>query len=151
MSRPPLGARMQALAAEGEAELARFLQALPPPSAIRLRMLAHGWALAGGSVQVGKLAIRLSAGTPPFTCGTLHPARDGHPSLEVAKPPLQAHGLADAAWADWCDERAELRPAGFDPAAKFPVVHLDALSEPAVARLALGLRDLLLAVSDRSG
>jgi hypothetical protein len=144
--------RMQALAAEGEAELARFLQPLPEGAAVRLRMLAHGWAMAGGSVQIGKLSIRLAAGSPPFTAGTLHPARDGHPTLEVARPPLATHGLGEQAWRDWCDERPELRAAGFDSARNYPLVRLDALSEPACARLALGLRDLLLAAApDRSG
>jgi hypothetical protein len=134
----------------GEKPLKDFLFPLEANLAVRLRTLAHAWTTSGGSLLVGKLSIRLvgcdSAGRP-FTAGTLHANQGGRPALELCKVLLLAHGVSAPAWQEWCDERPELRGHGFDPGAKFPLVGLDRLSDGALARLALGLRDLGLAVS----
>jgi hypothetical protein len=129
-----------------EPELQAFLARLDPAAALRVRTLAHAWALAGGTLAVGRLSIRLvAAGADPghpYTAGTLHPGEGA--ALELSRILLQAHGVAPEAWQAWCDERPELRAHGFEPQAKFPSIRLAGLGDAALVRLALGLRDLAL-------
>ncbi|MEA3203979.1 MAG: hypothetical protein QOI63_1659 [Thermoplasmata archaeon] len=138
---PPTAAAL----APQEPELQAFLAGLEPATALRVRTLAHAWALAGGSLAIGRLSIRLlGAGADPahpYTAATLH-ARAGTAALELSRVLLHAHGVGPEVWQEWCDERAELRAHGFVPQAKFPAVRLDGLGDPAIVRLALGLRDL---------
>jgi hypothetical protein len=139
---------MAALSDADEAALQAFLAPLPPDAGLAARTLAHAWAAAGGTLQVGKLTARLVAAAPDgrsFTAATLHglgTAGDGTPRLEVARVLLQAHGVTATDWTSWCDERAELAAHGFDRAAKYPSLRLADLPPATVARLALGLRDL---------
>ena len=131
-----------------EAALQTFLSGMEPGAALPLRTLAHAWQGGGGQLAVGRLAIRLvavDAKGRPFTAGTLHAA--GAPRLELARVLLDAHGVAPDNWTAWCDERPELRDAGFDPQARFPRIHLDAIGEGALARLAMGTRDLARSVT----
>jgi hypothetical protein len=131
-----------------EARLQAFLTGLKPATALRVRTLAHAWALAGGTLAVGRLSIRLlGAGSDPahpYTAATLH-ARDGTAALELSRILLHQHGISPEAWLAWCDERPELREHGFVAQAKFPAVRLDRLGDTALVRLALGLRDLAMA------
>ncbi|HEX2066679.1 MAG TPA: hypothetical protein VHI93_07700 [Candidatus Thermoplasmatota archaeon] len=130
--------------ATDESDLQSFLARLSPATALRVRTLAHAWAAAGGSLAVGRLSVRLVAAhdpAHPYTAATLH-ARGGTAALELSRVLLHAHGIGPAAWQAWCDERPELRSHGFVAQAKFPAVRLDALPDAALARLALGLRDL---------
>lgn len=133
------------LATVSEAEdLPRFLAGLDPASATRVRTLARAWEAAGGALQVGRLSIRLVARDAigrSFTAATLQARR-----LELSRALLLAHGLSESAWAAWCDERAELARHGFAQEAKFPAVDIGALTDHELARLALGLRDIALAV-----
>jgi len=132
----------------GESALRDFLQGLEPPIAIPVRTLAHAWQGGGGQIAVGRLAIRLvavDAKGRPFTAGTLHAGAG--PRLELARVLLDAHGVSEQSWTAWCDERPELRDAGFDPNAKFPRVQLDALPDATLARLAAGARDLARSVT----
>ena len=129
-----------------EAALQAFLATLPGDEAVAGRTLAHAWAAVGGTLQAGKLTVRLLAQAPngrPYTAATLHAPTPAGPSrLEVARVLLITHGLAPADWTMWCDERAELAAHGFDRSAKYPTLALSGLPAPVVARLALGLRDL---------
>lgn len=140
-----------------ETALQAFLAPLPPAHAVPLRTLAHAWQAAGGALQVGRMTIRLAIhgrDARTFTAGTLHAALGGDrpaphatdlragPALEVARVLLFNHGLNDADWQSWCDDLAGLDLAGFDPAAKYPVVPLERLPEATVARLAQAMRDL---------
>lgn len=125
-------------------ELPRFLAGLDPAAATRVRTLARAWEAAGGALQVGRLSIRLVARDGigrTFTAATLQARR-----LELARSLLLAHGWSEAAWSAWCDERAELARHGFSHDAKFPAVDIGALTEGELARLALGLRDIAMAV-----
>jgi hypothetical protein len=128
-----------------EGELQAFLAALDPPTALRVRTLAHAWTLAGGTLAIGRLSIRLvgPAAPPahPYTAATLH-AKGATSALELSRVLLEAHGVPADAWQAWCDERPELRAHGFVAQAKFPAVRLDALGDAALVRLAQGLRDL---------
>lgn len=140
----------ETLEADSAAEnaLRTFLSNLEAPVALQVRTLAHAWQGGGGNLAVGRLAIRLMAVDAkgrPFTAGTLH-AGTG-PRLELARILLDAHGVSENSWTNWCDERPELRDAGFDPKARFPRVQLDHLGETALARLALGTRDLARSVT----
>jgi hypothetical protein len=131
--------------ASDESALQAFLATLPPEEAVAARTLAHAWAAAGGIHQAGRLTVRLLASAPsgrPFTAATLHGPASGTPRLEVARVLLVTHGVASGDWTAWCDERPELAAHGFDPAAKYPSLPLPDLPPAAVARLALGLRDL---------
>jgi hypothetical protein len=131
--------------ASDEAALQAFLATLPAEEAVAVRTLAHAWAAAGGTHQAGRLTVRLLATSPSgrsFTAATLHGPASGTPRLEVARVLLVSHGVASLDWTAWCDERPELATQGFDPAAKYPCVPLSNLPPAAVARLALGLRDL---------
>ncbi|MEA3190446.1 MAG: hypothetical protein QOD77_1028 [Thermoplasmata archaeon] len=124
--------------------LPRFLASLDPATATRVRTLARAWEAAGGELQVGRLSIRLVARDPigrSFTAATLQARR-----LELSRALLLAHGLSQAAWADWCDERGELARHGFAQDAKFPAVDIGALTDHELTSLALGLRDIALAV-----
>lgn len=140
-----------------ETALQAFLAPLPAAHAVPLRTLAHAWQAAGGSLQVGRMTVRLMISgrdARTFTAGTLHAALGGDrpaprtaelrsgPALEVARVLLFNHGLNDADWQSWCDDLAGLDLAGFDAAAKYPVVPLERLPEATVARLAQALRDL---------
>ena len=140
-----------------ESALQAFLSALPAGSAVAVRSLAHSWQAAGGALQVGRVTVRLVAtgrDGRPFTAATLHAALGGDrpargatdlragPGLEVARVLLANHGLGEADWRGWCDDLADLQLAGFDAAAKYPVVALDRLPEATVARLAQAVRDL---------
>jgi hypothetical protein len=127
-----------------EPELQAFLATRDPTLGLRLRTLAHAWTTAGGSLLIGRHAVRLvgkGAAGNTFTAGTLRD-RDGHAELELSRVLLQGNGVSLEAWQAWCDERADLRTHGFAPTAKFPTVRLDALPDGALARLAVGLRDL---------
>lgn len=131
-----------------EVALRTFLQGLDQPIQLPIRTLAHAWQGGGGAIAVGRLTVRLvavDAKGRPFTAGTLHGGAG--PRLELARVLLDAHGVTHEVWTQWCDERPELRDAGFDPMGRFPRVNLDAVSETDVARLALGLRDLARAVT----
>lgn len=134
-----------------EPELQAFLASRDPTLALRLRTLAHAWATAGGTLLVGRHAVRLvSQGrNAPYTAGTLR-VRDGHAELELSRVLLQGNGVSLEAWQAWCDERPDLRAHGFAPSAKFPTVRLDALPDGALARLAVGLRDLARAGTTRN-
>jgi hypothetical protein len=140
-----------------EAALQAFLSALPAAHAVPVRTLAHSWQAAGGTLQVGRVTIRLCAtgrDGRPFTAATLHASLGGDrpaarsadlrtgPGLEVARVLLANHGLGEADWRSWCDDLADLQLIGFDAAAKYPSIALDVLPEAAVARLAQSLRDL---------
>jgi hypothetical protein len=130
--------------ATGESDLQAFLARLEPATAVRVRTLAHAWTIAGGTLAVGRLSLRLTAGADPahpYTAGTLH-AHGATATLELSRVLLHAHGVTPEAWLAWCDERPELRAHGFVAQAKFPAVRLDALPDAALVRLALGLRDL---------
>ncbi len=130
-----------------EGALRVFLENLDAARAVTVRTLAHAWIAAGQTVQVGRMTVRLIATDKqgfPFTAGTLHPGR-----LELARVLLQSHGISEPTWRAWCDERPELASRGFDARANFPAIQLDGASEVTVARLALGLRDLALAVRDQ--
>ncbi|MFO1534733.1 MAG: hypothetical protein ABR586_03620 [Thermoplasmatota archaeon] len=130
--------------ATSESDLQAFLARLEPAAAVRVRTLAHAWKIAGGTLSVGRLSIRLTAGPDPahpYTAGTLH-AHGATATLELSRVLLHAHGVTPEAWLAWCDERPELRGHGFVAQAKFPAVRLDALPDAALVRLALGLRDL---------
>lgn len=131
--------------ASDETALQAFLATLPADEAVAARTLAHAWAAAGGAHQAGKLTVRLLATAPSgraFTAATLHGPASGAPRLEVARVLLTTHGVAPLDWTAWCDDRPELATHGFDPAAKYPCVRLAGLPPAAVARLAVGLRDL---------
>lgn len=131
--------------ASDESALQAFLATLPAEEAVSIRTLAHAWAAAGGTHQAGRLTVRLLASPPSgraFTAATLHGPASGTPRLEVARVLLVTHGVAAGDWTAWCDERPELAAHGFDPAAKYPSLPLANLPPAAVARLALGLRDL---------
>ncbi|MES2155014.1 MAG: hypothetical protein V4510_07750 [bacterium] len=133
---------------QAETALLGFLQGLDPPVALPVRTIAHAWQGGGGNLAVGRLAIRLvavDAQGRPFTAGTLHAGAS--PRLELARVLLHAHGVSAASWTAWCDERPELPDAGFDPQAKFPRVELSSLADTALARLALGARDLARSVT----
>lgn len=140
-----------------ETALQAFLAPLPPAHAIPLRTLAHAWQAAGGSMQVGRMTVRLTTtgrDGRTFTAGTLHAALGGDkpaartaelrsgPALEVARVLLFNHGLNDADWRGWCDDLAGLDLQGFDAGAKYAIVPLERLPEASVARLAQALRDL---------
>lgn len=144
------------LDAGDEAALQGFLAALPASHAVPVRTLAHAWQASGGTLQVGRVTVRLvSPGRDgrPFTAATLHAAlgerpaprsadlRTG-PGLELARVLLFNHGVSDADWRAWCDELADLAPHGLDAAAKYPTIALDRLAEAQTARLAQALRDL---------
>lgn len=125
-----------------EEALQAFLAAQQDPAAVRLRTLAHAWTGGGGSLQVGRHAVRLigrDAAGRDFTAGTLHAAP---PRLELARVLLGTHGVAADAWLHWSDELVDLRRHGFDAGAKFPSVALDTVTDVEIARLAIGLRDL---------
>lgn len=121
-----------------------------------MRSLAHAWQAAGGSLQVGRVSVRLSAtgrDGRSFTAGTLHGSRLDRaaprpedlrlgPALELSRVLLHNHGLGETDWQAWCDELADLQLHGFDVASKYPTIPLDRLPGPAVARLAQALRDL---------
>lgn len=133
---------------KAEAALQAFLVGIEPRVGIAVRTVAHAWQGGGGALAVGRLAIRLvavDARGRPFTAGTLHAGAG--PRLELARVLLDAHGVTHEWWTAWCDERPELRDAGFDPMARFPRIQLDGMSDPALARLALGMRDLARAVT----
>ena len=130
-----------------DGSLQAFLANADPQAALRLRTLANAWQGGGGHLFVGKIAIRLlgaDAQGRGFTAGTLHHAHGEPPgpNMELGRVLLQAHGVTPAIWTEWCDERPELRPLGFDRNAKFPMVRLDAMPDADLARLASGLRDL---------
>lgn len=127
-----------------EGALQLFLANVAPPVAVRMRTLAHAWAVAGGHLQVGKVSCRLLSGQPGFTAGTLFATQEGHPTLELSRIQIQARGVSDAQWQAWCDERAPLRAHGFSPTAKYATVRLDALDDADMVRLVTGLRDLAL-------
>jgi hypothetical protein len=137
-----------AASASSEAALQAFLATLPEDQAVAARTLAHAWAAAGGTIHSGRYTVRLlaqGARGPPFTAATVHgPDAGGAPRLELGRVLLYAHGLAPADWTSWCDERPELVAHGFDRNAKYPSVPLAGLPPSAVARLAVGLRDLCL-------
>ncbi len=134
---------------DGESALKAFLAPLAAPAALRLRTLAHSWSAAGGTLQPGRLTVRLLAGPPgtAYTAATLHaaPAR-----VELSHVLLAQHGLQPEAWTAWCDELAELHAHGLSAAAKYPAITLAGLSDATAARLALGLRDLCHLVHARS-
>lgn len=129
-----------------EEALLSFLRPLPEPVAPRLRSLAHAWAAAGGTLQVGRFTIRLVAAPMkgrPYTAGTLHANHpEAGPALELARVLLTNHGVSSADWSAWSDELAEMHAHGFTAGAKFPTVSLAAMPDVAAARLAQGLRDL---------
>jgi hypothetical protein len=131
-----------------EAALQGFLSTLLPEDAVRARTLAHAWGAAGGELHVGRHAVRLMGrhGGNTFTAGTLHAkvGPDASPALELCRVILEKHGVDADRWTEWSDERPELRTRGFVPDAKYPVVRLQHLDDAALARLALGLRDLAL-------
>lgn len=131
--------------ASDESALQAFVATLPEAEGVAARTMAHAWAAAGGTHQAGRLTVRLLATSPAgrtFTAATLHGPASGAPRLEVSRVLLTTHGVAPMDWTAWCDERPELAAHGFDPAAKYPFVALSNLPPAAVARLALGLRDL---------
>ena len=131
--------------ASDETALQAFLATLPAEESVAARTLAHAWAAAGGAHQAGRLTVRLLATSPTgraFTAATVHGSASGTPRLEVARVLLTTHGVAPLDWTAWCDERPELAAHGFDAAAKYPSLPLTNLPPAAVARLALGLRDL---------
>ncbi len=140
-----------------EAALQAFLSALPAAHAVPVRSLAHSWQAAGGSLQVGRVTVRLVANGRDgraFTAATLHanfggerPAVKGAdlrngPALEIGRVLLANHGLGEADWRSWCDDLADLELIGFDAGAKYPCVALERLPSPHVARLAQAVRDL---------
>lgn len=140
-----------------ESALQAFLATLPPASAVAVRTMAHAWQAAGGTLQVGRVTVRLivvGRNNRPFTAGTLHASLGGDrperrqvelrsgPCLEVARVLLFNHGLDEADWRSWTDDLIDLTLAGFDPAAKYPCIALEHLPEASVARLAQALRDL---------
>ncbi|MFA5944370.1 MAG: hypothetical protein WC876_07895 [Candidatus Thermoplasmatota archaeon] len=129
-----------------EAALRTFLATLPGEPAVAARTFAHAWTASGGTFQAGKLTVRLLAQGPngkTYTAATLHaPGQAGTARLELGRVLLYGHGLGPTDWTSWCDERPELAQHGFDRAAKYPSVPLEALPPAVVARLALGLRDL---------
>jgi hypothetical protein len=133
------------LSAETEDQLAEFLTGLPEAEAITARTLAHAWASGDGRLQVGRLSVRLIAGDPPFTAGTLYAPHGDHatPRLELCRVVLESRGVPHDDWVHWSDEFADLAHHGFDPATRFPSLVLRSdVSAPEVARLAMGLRDL---------
>lgn len=135
-----------------EQRLQSFLAAAALPRkhhARSLEILAHAWSTVGGGLQVGDRSVRLlGRSRPARTAATLHVDLHGEgPVLEVARVALEQLGMTAAAWAAWCDERPELVEHGFDRTAKYPQVRLTGLGDKAVLRLALGLRDLWLAVA----
>ncbi|HET6399070.1 MAG TPA: hypothetical protein VFH47_05910 [Candidatus Thermoplasmatota archaeon] len=133
---------------QSEAALMTYLSQLLPEDGVRARTLAHAWAAAGGTIHVGRHAIRLlgQAGGHTFTAATLHASAGPHgqPCLELCRVILEKHGVDADKWQEWADERPELRLHGFHDHAKYPVVRLGQLDDAALARLALGLRDLAL-------
>jgi hypothetical protein len=130
-------------------DLAQFLQGLPSGVALTARSLAHAWEGGGGSLQVGRVAVRLvwEAKGQRFTAGTI--LATPH-VLELARATLRNQGHSDTEWRNWCDEQAELRDHGFDAEAKFPRIQLDGLPAPVLARLATGLRDLARAMAAKA-
>jgi hypothetical protein len=147
---PPAGpsSSSSSASASSEAALQAFLVTLPEDQAVAARTLAHAWTAAGGTLHTGRYTVRLLAQGrrgPPFTAATVHgPDAGGAPRLELGRVLLYAHGLGPADWTTWCDERPELAAHGFDRNAKYPSVPLAGLPPSAVARLAVGLRDLCL-------
>ncbi len=140
-----------------ETALQAFLAPLPTAHAVSLRTLAHAWQAAGGTLQVGRMTVRLTVQGRDgrnFTASTLHATLGGDrpaarsaelrsgPALEVARVLLFNHGLNDADWRGWCDDLADLELRGFDAAAKYATVPLERLPDASVARLAQALRDL---------
>lgn len=140
-----------------ESALQAFLAHLPPSNAVAVRSVAHAWQASGGSLQVGRMTVRLCTqgrNGRAFTAATLHPvppsdrnerraADTGHgPQLEIARVLLTNHGVTDGDWTAWSDDLADLQLHGFDAQSKFPTIALDALPELAVARLAQAMRDL---------
>lgn len=125
-----------------ETALREFLAPMPEGLAVQVRTLAHAWGHAGGKIQVGKLCVRLLAqgSGKRFTAGTLH----GGGRLELSKVLILTNGLDEERWDSWCDERPDLQGAGFEGDSKYPSITLAKLNEMALARLALGLRDLVI-------
>lgn len=138
---------------ETEEALNGFLEDLPQDLALHVRSLAHAWASGDGRLQVGRLAIRLLAGTEPtYTCCVIHAPRGDQPmpSLEFARVLMEKHGIDHDRWVHWSDEFADLAHRGLDPTAKFPTVRLGRDIQPGeIARLATGLRDLAKMAGDQ--
>lgn len=131
------------LISDREAALAAFLENMPEDAVLPARTLAHAWVSGGGGLSVGTAAVRLVAGEPRFTAGTLHAPRAGRPPrLELCRVILEKHGVPEAAWSHWSDDFVDLAPLGFDRNARFPRLELGGLGTPETARLATGLRDL---------
>jgi hypothetical protein len=115
---------------------------------LAVRSVGHAWTSGGGTLSVGKVAVRLVAvrGGRTFTAATI---RSDQGVVEVAKPIIQAQGVGHDAWTHWSDELADLRAFGFDAAAKYPTVRLDGIGDAGLARLVLGVRDLALLLAGR--
>ncbi len=130
-----------------EEELVGFIETLPAPSQVNVRSMVHAWQSGGGSIAVGKLTVRLLAGDPSFTAGTIHAPRGEttDADLEISRVLLEQHGVD---WVHWSDEFADLAHHGFNQAARFPTIQFDAAVSPGeVARLVTGLRDLAAMVN----
>lgn len=140
-----MAAAMPESTLQDEAALQGFLADVAGPEGVAIRTLAHAWQGGGGGIQVGTVAVRLTAGKPdgPFTAATLHAPRGGQGArLELCRVLLERHGVRPDAWVHWSDEFADLAHHGFDAAAKYPTLPLAPLSATELARLVTGLRDL---------
>ena|SRR5688572_2946453 len=129
------------VADDAERALREHVAALPPERALAVRSLSHAWMGGGGTIAVGRLAVRLTAsrGGAPFTAATLRTDRG---ELEIGRAVVQAHGVSPEEWLHWSDDLAELRPNGFDAMAKYSAIRLDGLGDANLARLVGALRDL---------
>lgn len=141
---PPM--RMTALTTLPEATeqaLNQWLRRLDDRSAVTVRTLVHAWASGGGGARVGAVAVRLLGRTDGTAAVVRAPRGEGPAALEFARVLMESHGVSHASWVHWSDEFADLAHHGFDPAAKFPTLKLDAdVTDAELARLAVGLRDL---------
>lgn len=133
---------------EEEAGLMAFLDTLPEGTAVPVRTVAHAWAASGGGLAPGRFAVRLlgpaQGERPAFTAATLYAPRGGRtvPTLELAKPLLESHGVDADRFVHWADEILDVA-GGLDPSAKFPTIPLGADLPPSdLARLVGALRDL---------
>lgn len=130
-----------------ETELDTFIGACPEAARLNVRSAAHAWTSGGGTATIGKLTIRLTAGTPSFTAATIHGPRGDAlaPRLEFSRSRLEQQGVD---WVHWSDDFTDLVRHGFDAMAKFPTLQFDDDVTPGeMARLVVGIRDLAAAVS----
>jgi hypothetical protein len=126
---------------DAERALQEHIANLPEQQALAVRTISHAWTGGGGSILVGRVAIRLTStsGNQTYTAATI---RSDRAELEIARVLLEGHGVTSEDWLHWSDDLAELRPHGFDPAAKYPTIRYATLSDINLARLVGAVRDL---------